>query len=226
MKAAILGHQTKGSETPMTNRFTLYGHQLSGPTYKVGLMLALCGESFTYEHVDLRAGAHKQPDYLAKNRFGQVPCLYDGTHHFCQSASILQYLAETLKKFDGKNAEEHARIREWMFWDFDRLAPGVFRSRAYKAGLRKGEPPVIESFKADGEAGLAVLEQHLSKNAWLVGDKPTIADIDCYGVVHYAPHGGFDFAGFPKIADWKKRFEALPGFGTPEKVLPAQSKAA
>jgi len=210
----------------MANRFTLYGNQLSGPTYKVALMLGLCGEPFTYHHVDLRAGAHKQPDYLAKNRFGQVPCLYDGTHHFCQSASILQYLAEVLQKFGGKNAEEHARIREWMFWDFDRLAPGVFRSRAFKVGFRKAGPEVVESFKNDGEAGLKVLEDYLGKHAWLVGSAPTIADIDCYGVVYYAPAGGFDFAAMPKLADWKKRFEALPGFGTPEKLIPAESKAA
>ena len=210
----------------MANRFKLYGHQLSGPTYKVALMLALSGEPFSYHHVDLRAGAHKQPDYLAKNRFGQVPCLYDGSHHFCQSASILQYLAEKLKKFDGKNAEEHARIREWMFWDFDRLAPGVFRSRAYKQGLRKGAQDVIDSFKGDGEAGLAVLEGHLGKQPWLVGEVPTIADIDCYGVIYYAADGGFDLASYPKISAWKKRIEALPGFSTPEQLMPGEQRAA
>ncbi len=210
----------------MANRFTLYGHQLSGPTYKVALMLALSGEPFSYHHVDLRAGAHKQPDYLAKNRFGQVPCLYDGSHHFCQSASILQYLAEKLRKFDGKNAEEHARIREWMFWDFDRLAPGVFRSRAYKQGLRKGAQDVIDSFKGDGEAGLAVLEGHLGKQPWLVGEAPTIADIDCYGVIYYAADGGFDLASYAKISAWKKRIEALPGFSTPEQLMPGEQRAA
>ena len=210
----------------MANRFTLYGHQLSGPTYKVALMLALSGEPFSYHHVDLRAGAHKQPEYLAKNRFGQVPCLYDGSHHFCQSASILQYLAEKLKKFGGKNAEEHARIREWMFWDFDRLAPGVFRSRAYKQGLRKAAQDVVDSFKGDGEAGLAVLEGHLGKQPWLVGEAPTIADVDCYGVIYYAADGGFDLARYPNLSAWKKRIEALPGFGTPEKLLPGEQKAA
>ena len=209
----------------MANRFTLYGNQLSGPTYKVALMLALCGEAFSYHHVDLRTGANKTPDYLAKNRFGQVPCLYDGTHHFCQSASILQYLAEVLKKFAGGSAEEHARIREWMFWDFDRLAPGIFRSRAFKVGFRKAEPPVIESYKADGEAGLAVLEAHFAKHAWLVGERPTIADIDCYGVIYYAPVA-FDLGKYPKVAGWKQRFEALPGFGKPEEIMPGEQKAA
>lgn len=210
----------------MAPRFKLYGHQRSGPTYKVALALSLFGEPYEFEQVDLAKGAHKEPGYLAKNRYGQVPCLYDGTHHFVQSASILQYLAETLKKFGGKNAEEHARIREWMFWDFDRLAPGIYRSRAFALGIRKAELPVVDSYKAEGEAGLKVLEEHLGKHSWLVGETPTIADIDIYGVIFHAAAGGFDLARFPKISDWKKRIEALPGYATPEKLCPAEPKAA
>lgn len=210
----------------MATRFKLYGHQRSGPTYKVALALSLFGEPFEYEHVELAKGAHKDSGYLAKNRYGQVPCLYDGAHHFCQSASILQYLAETLKKFDGKNAEEHARIREWMFWDFDRLAPGVYRSRAFALGIRKAEPAVVESYKLEGEMGLKVLEEHLSKHAWLVGDRPTIADIDIYGVIFHAGAGGFDLVRFPKISEWRKRIEALPGYATPETLCPMETKAA
>lgn len=210
----------------MATRFKLYGHQRSGPTYKVALALSLFGEPFEYEHVDLPKGAQKQPSYIEKNRFGQVPCLYDGTHHFCQSASILQYLAETLKKFDGKGAEEHARIREWMFWDFDRLAPGIYRSRAFALGIRKAELAVVESYKAEGEAGLKVLEDHLSRHSWLVGGKPTVADIDVYGVIFHAAAGGFDLARFPKISAWKRGIESLPGYETPETLCPIAAKAA
>jgi glutathione S-transferase len=35
------------------------------------LALSLLGQDFAYKHVDLRAGAHKKPEYLAINRFGQ-----------------------------------------------------------------------------------------------------------------------------------------------------------
>lgn len=210
----------------MSARFKLYGHQRSGPTYKVALALALLDAPFEFEHVDLPKGAHKEPGYLAKNRYGQVPCLYDGAHYFCQSASILQYLAETLNKFGGKNAEEHARIREWMFWDFDKLAPGIYRSRAFALGIRKAEPQVVDYFKAEGEAGLKVLEEHLAKHAWLAGEQPSIADIDIYGTVAAAGAGGFDLARFPKIAAWQKRIEALPGYATAEELCPLGTKAA
>ena len=69
------------------SKMTLYGIWLSGPTYKAGLALSLMGQPFAYKHVDLRAGAHKQPDYLAVNRYGQVPALVDGDLKLCHSGS-------------------------------------------------------------------------------------------------------------------------------------------
>src|SRR5260370_2818697 len=82
------------------SKLTLYGIWLSGPTYKAGLAMSLMGQSFAYKHVDLRAGAHKQADYLAINRFGQVPALVDGDLKLCQSGSILLYLADKFGKTD------------------------------------------------------------------------------------------------------------------------------
>jgi glutathione S-transferase len=210
----------------MPNRFTLHGIWLSGPTYKVALMLSLCGEPFDYAHVDLRAGEHKQPDYLKRNRYGQVPCLTDGSASFCQSASILQYLAETFGKFDGATAKERARIREWMFWDFDRLAPAIYRSRAYRAGFRQADDAVKSLYAEEGKVALKVLDTELANVPWLVGRNATIADVDLYGVVHYAADGGFDLAAYPNILSWKARFESLLGFGTPEQILPQATKAA
>ncbi len=210
----------------MANRFTLHGFWLSGPTYKVALMLSLSGEPFSYAHVDLRAGEHKSPDYLEKNRYGQVPCLTDGQASFCQSASILQYLADTLGKFDGATPQVRARIREWMFWDFDRLAPAIYRSRAYRAGFRQADDAVKTLYADEGKVALTVLDAELGKIKWLVGDHPTIADIDLYGVVHYAGDGGFDLTAYPNISAWKARFESLPGFATPEHLMPQAAKAA
>jgi glutathione S-transferase len=210
----------------MANRFRLHGFWLSGPTYKVALMLSLCGEPFDYVHVNLRAGEHKQPDYLEKNRYGQVPCLTDGTESFCQSASILQYLSETLGKFGGGTPLERARIREWIFWDFDRLAPAIYRSRAYRAGFRQADDAVKSMYSDEGNAALAVLDAELGKSPWLAGGHPTIADIDVYGVVHYAADGGFDLASYPNIAHWKARIEGLPGFATPQQLMPQAAKAA
>src|SRR5215212_5626013 len=155
----------------MTSRFTLHGHAMSGPCYKVGLFFALAGEPFDYVHVNLRAGEHKQPSYLAKQRYGQVPLLVDNRNgrKLCQSAAILEYLADATGKFGGATLDERIQAREWMYWDFDRFAPSVFRSRAMKLGIRPSTPELVEMYGKEGQAALAVLDAHLADRAWVVG---------------------------------------------------------
>lgn len=212
----------------MSARFTLHGIWLSGPAYKVGLMLALSGEPFDYIHVNLREGEHKKPDFLAKQRFGQVPLLVDGSNgrHLCQSASILEYLADTLGRFGGATLEERIQAREWMFWEFDRLAAPIYRLRGVRLGFRSVTQAVAETYYQDGIMALQVLDDQLKGRDWLVGEGLTIADIDVYGVVAYAPQGGFDLSKFPNIAGWMKRIEGKPGFAGPNDLLPKASRTA
>ena len=205
-------------------RFTLHGFALSGPTYTVALMLSLCRHPYSYIHVNLREGAHKQPDYLVKNRYGQVPCLRDGQIFLSQSAAILEYLAGKLGKFDGKTDFEQQRVREWMFWIWDKLASPIYRLRQRARGLRQFGDEVKVMYDGESRSALNVLEHELSKSEWLAGRKPTIADIDAYGVIRYAAEACMDVQAYPKVADWKKRFEALPGFATPEQLLPLESR--
>lgn len=212
----------------MAARFTLHGIWLSGPTYKVGLMLALAGEAFDYVNVALRAGEHKKPEFMAKQRFGQVPLLEDAKtgRNLCQSASILEYLAVELGKFGGATPAELVEAREWMFWDFDRLAMHVYRLRGQRLGLRSLAQPVAEMHFADGNAALKVLNDHLAGREWLVGKSLTIADIDVYGVVAYAPVGGFVMGDYPAISAWMARMESQPGFKPLDQLLPRATQAA
>ena len=209
---------------PDKQRFTLYGILVSGPTYTVGLMLTLCKYPFSYIHVNLREGQHKQPDYLVKNRYGQVPALRDGQTFYVQSAAILEHLAEVLKKFDGKTELEKTRIREWLFWQWDKLAVPVFRLRARSRGLRQFGDEVRIMYDTEAKAALAALEHDLAKNEWIATKRPTIADIGVYGVLRYAAEANIDLTPYPNVLAWKKRFEALPGFGTPEQILPMESR--
>jgi len=205
-------------------RFTLYGMLGSAPTYTVGLMLSLARYPFSYIHVNLREGQHKQPDYLVKNRYGQVPALRDGQAYHVQSAAILEHLADALHKFDGKTEFEKHRIREWLFWQWDKLALPVFRLRARARGLRQFGDEVRIMYDTEAKAALAVLETELGKSEWIAAKRPSIADIGIYGVLRYASEANIDLTPYPHVSAWKKRFEALPGFGTPEQILPMESR--
>src|SRR5690242_4226881 len=196
----------------MTSPYVLYGTRLSGPTYKVALTLSLLGVDFDYVHVDLRSGAQKQPAFLRLNRFGQVPCLVDKTSGLalCQSGSILQYLAEKHGKLGGRTKEESIRAREWIYWDFDRLVPNIYRARAKKLGFRPAHDSTLAMYMDDGSAALKLLDDWLNGRTWLAGDEPTIADIDVYGVVSYATEAGFDLPGYSNLSAWLGRFQSLP----------------
>jgi glutathione S-transferase len=81
-------------------------------------------------------------------------------------------------------------------------------------------------YQTEGKAALQVLDDQLKGRDWLVGEGVTIADIDVYGVIAYAEAGGFKLSDYENLTHWKHRFEALPGFGTPEELLPKKTTKA
>lgn len=212
----------------MPARFELHGFAYSGPTYKVALALSLMGEPFDYVHINMVEGEHKQPPHLSRQRFGQVPLLVDRNNgrHLCQSAAILEYLADMTGRFGGADLDERLRAREWMYWDFDRLAAPLYRARVVKAGVRHAPPEVVEDCIQAARNALGVLENHLAGRAWLVGEGVTIADIDIYGVVAFAGEAGIALADYPQLSAWTKRIEALPGYKARTDLLPMASRAA
>jgi glutathione S-transferase len=207
------------------SKMTLHGIWLSGPTYKAGLALALMGQSFAYKHVDLRAGAHKKPEFLAINRYGQVPALEDGDLKLNQSGSILLYLAEKFGKMGGKTPAEKARVREWIFWEYDRLAANIYRPRAIKRGFLQADDSIYAMYTKMAGDALKALDGELAKSAFLVGNEATIADVAVYGDVAYAGEAAIDLAPYPNVTAWMARIEKLPGFKKYEDVLPKQDAA-
>jgi glutathione S-transferase len=211
----------RSGEANLAKRFTVHGMWRSGPTYKVVLMLSLCAQKYDYKHVSLADGEHNQPAHVKRNRFAQVPALYDSKAklNLCQSAAILEYLSGALRKYRGRTTEEIVRAREWLFWDFDKLSLGIYRTRAFTLGFRQAPDDVKALYKAEGEAGLDYVEQALQGKLWLAGGKsPTIADIDIYGVIIYAKDGNFDLSKHKNILSWMKRFEALKGYISPDSL--------
>ena len=212
----------------MAAPYKLHGVWLSGPTYKVGLMLSMTGQKFDYEFVNLREGGGQKPEYKAKSRWGQVPCLTVAAtgKNLVQSAAILGYLAQATGKFAGANPDEQQEIREWMLWTADKCAPPVSRLRAAARGIRSFGAEVTEMYTGEGKAVLTALDDHLKGRNWIVGQAASIADIDAYGVFSYAAEAKLPVADYANVAAWMKRFEALPGFGKAETILPQESKAA
>ena len=211
----------------MAAAFTLYGVNFSGPTYKAALGLSLMDLPFDFIMTGPRAEA-KQPAYLKLNPLGQVPGLVDNKtgRVYRQAPSILEMLADRTGKFGGQSAEERIEMREWMYWDLDRLAPPIYRLRGQRLGFRQFGQLAAEMYNLEGLAALKVLEDHFAEHKWLVGRRASIADIDVYGVLEFAAAGGFEIGDFPNAEAYMRRFQDLKGFGRPADVIPKESRQA
>jgi glutathione S-transferase len=211
----------------MSGGFTLHGSPHSLPTYRVALMLRLCGVGFSFRYVSFQRGMHLTAEFHALSRWGQVPVLQHDGRVLLQSAAILEYLAETLGRFGGVDAEVRQNIREWLFWDADRLMPPLYGWYGVELGRRKllplsFDPVLMAEFERKGNAVLGILDAHLAGRRFIVGEAATIADICCYADIAFAKLSGRDFAEWPDVSAWAARIEALPGFAPPFDLLAMQ----
>lgn len=190
----------------------LYGHELSGNSYKAQLLLELLGVEYEFVRVDLMKGAHKQPDFLALNPFGQVPVLVDGDIVLPDAQAILTYLARRYgnETWLPLEAEPLARVMRWLSTTASEIRQGPESARLYH--LFGAKSINIEAATQKSTTILGLLDAHLRDREWLAGDRPTIADIAAFPYVALAPDGQVSLAEYPQVLAWIERIKTLPGF--------------
>ncbi len=202
----------------------LYHFPLSGHAHRARLFVSLLGLPCDLIEVDLASGAHKKPEFLALNPFGQVPVLDDDGTVISDSNAILVYLAKKSGKGQWlpEDAKGSAAVQRWLSVAAGELAYGPAAARLITVfGARFNPDEVI----ARAHVLLARIEAHLAGREWLVGDGPTIADVALYSYIASAPEGNVDLSGYPGVNAFLRRVEALPGF-VPFAKTPAGLSAA
>ncbi len=190
----------------------LYGHEMSGNSYKVRLLLHLLNLDYEWVKVDLMKAEHKSPEYLALNPFGQVPLLVDGDTRLAAAQAILVYLA---RQYGGDEwlpteALSLAQVVRWLSTTAGEVRQGPENARLYHIFGSK----TINVDRAYEKAAtiLTQLDQHLSQHAWLEFERPTIADVAVFPYVSLAPDGQVDLSPYPYVLAWLERVRQLPGF--------------
>ena len=189
----------------------IHHHPLSGHAHRAVLFASLLGLEHELVEVDLQAGAHKKPEFLAISPFGQVPALEDDGVDIADSNAILVYLAKKAGRSDWlpEDALGAARVQRWLSVAAGELAYGPAAARlitVFGAGFNADE--VI----GRAHALLGKLEQHLADRDWLAADHPTIADVAIYSYIARAPEGNVELSAYPAVNRLLRRIEALPGF--------------
>ncbi|MFP3448026.1 glutathione S-transferase family protein [Pseudomonas sp. SIMBA_067] len=209
----------------MSNPIKLYNFPKSGHAHRIELMLSLLNLPTELVFVDLAKGAHKQPDFLALNPFGQVPVIDDNGTVIADSNAILVYLA---KKYDNgtwlpEEPAAAARVQRWLSVAAGPLAFGPAAARLVTVfGAAFNTDEVI----ARAHTLLKVIDAELAKMPFLAGSTPTIADIANYSYIAHAPEGNVSLEPYANVRSWLARIESLPGFvAMPRTVIGLQTSA-
>ncbi|MFG1181914.1 glutathione S-transferase family protein [Xanthobacter versatilis] len=192
---------------------TLYSTQASGNSYKVRLILAKLGRPFRLEEVDIFAGEHRTPEFLARNPEGRVPLLGIDGRFLAESNAILFYLADGTP-FLPADPFDRAETLRWMFFEQHSHEPGIAAARFWLKQVRGGRDlrtHDVDRWMEEGYAALKVMERHLAGRRYFVGEALTIADMALYAHTHVAEEGDFSLRGFPAVRAWLERVAAEPG---------------
>lgn len=189
----------------------LYHHPLSGHSHRAHLFLSLIGQPVELVEVDLASRAHKQPDFLQLNPFGQVPVLLDGDIAVPDSNAILVYVAKKFGKTDWlpETPAEAAAVQRWLSVAAGDIAFGPAAARLVTVfGAKLDADAAI----ARAHAVLKRMDDALAASPWIAAGHPTVADVALYSYTARAPEGFVDLKDYANVRQWLGRVEALPGF--------------
>jgi len=205
-------------------KYALHCFAQSGNAYKAALMLELCAADWEPVFVDFFDGGTKTPEYLALNELGEVPLLEAGELRLSQSGVILDYLAETLGRFGPENAEERREILRWLLFDNHKLTGSVSTLRFRRTFSEHGEDEVSAFLETRAKGALGVLDRRLTGREFVLGERPTIADLSLCGYLYFTDEIGIDPRDWPSIRAWLERIAALPGWRHPYDLMPGHPR--
>uniref|UniRef100_A0A0A1WNP5 Glutathione S-transferase 1 n=1 Tax=Zeugodacus cucurbitae TaxID=28588 RepID=A0A0A1WNP5_ZEUCU len=190
----------------------LYAIGGSPPSRAVLLTLKALNVPFEYKVINVLAGEHRKPEYLAINPHGTVPTLVDDGEIITDSHAITTYLVDKYGSDDSlypKDLVQRAKVNQFLFYEatvvFDRtfihISKAVFNNNN-----------VIPWAKIDAIYKVYdSLEGFLKVHPYVTGEQLTVADFSLVATITTLfTYAELDAGKYPKIAEWVKRLEALP----------------
>jgi glutathione S-transferase len=150
-------------------------------------------------------GDSKKPDFLQINPNGRIPALVDGDVVLFESMAINLYLA---KKYGGKlypsDAADEARAIQWTVWGLTEIEDPLIQIFLNTVMFPEDQrnPAAVASATEKLQRPLAVLDAHLAKRDYLLGNDFTVADLNLAGILATAHIAKFDLSGFKNVSRW------------------------
>lgn len=170
-------------------KIKIFGSPLSQPTRAV--LWTLAALDIPYEMKRIRAGDQFSTSFKKLNPNCKFPVLEENNFILDESHAIMRYICQKKPSslYDLNEPKLAALVDKWLDWKHTYLRPGacgVVRRRILINMIKDKKSHSMfqdfEEIKASREIrllneSLNTLQEHLSRNQYLVGSSPTIADV-------------------------------------------------
>ncbi|UUZ53242.1 glutathione S-transferase family protein [Massilia sp. H-1] len=132
-----------------------------------------------------------------------------------QSNAILLHLAGYSGALGGETPQRMARVREWLFWEANRIGFSLPNLRYGLNFTQGGLAPAVEAMLRLRLADdLARLEDELADGrAFVLDERPSVADLSLCAYLFWPEQAGITVP--PAVQAWLDRIAALPGWRHP-----------
>jgi glutathione S-transferase len=171
------------------------------------------GVKFDSVPVNLPAGEHRRPEFLAINPAGKIPVLVDGDLALTESVAIVLYLAEKYpdKGLIPADLTGRAEVNRWLLFAATELEQPLWRIARHTALYPEDQrlPGDVSIAREEFKAMAAVLEKHLRGRQFVIGERVTVADFVTAYTLDWANEYRL-FDDFPTLRTYMERLYARP----------------
>jgi GST-like protein len=180
---------------------TFYFNGAPNPS-KVALFLEESGLAYEPVAIDTRKGDQFKPEFLKINPNAKVPAIDDNGVVVFDSNAILLYLAEKTGQFLPANTPENrAQLLSWLMFVATGLGPYSGQAVHFKHFAPKDLEYAHHRYQFEAHRHYKILDDHLSRSRYMVGDTYTIVDMALWGWARMAPFilGDDAFTTYPNV---------------------------
>lgn len=180
---------------------------------RVRWVLQELGVEFESISINLLAGEHRTPSFLAINSTGKLPALIDGENTITESVAIVLYLAEKYPdhKFIPTDLALRSQLYRWLLFTATELEQPLWRitrhTNLYPEAARL--PAEIPLARQDFVSMASILENHMLGQQFVIGEYVTVVDFVLAYTLDWANEIQL-LATFPLLVNYMEQMYARP----------------
>ena len=217
-------------------------HLNNSRSQRVVWMLELLKLDYEIKVYQRDATTNLAPNSLKQvHSLGTAPIITDGDQTIIESGAICEYLslkAGDTELMPAKDSPEFMDVQFWSHYAEGSFVPHLVTAMVLNKGKEKASPFPIKFIVGkfvdaimNAYFGMAIkrntvfVEQHLAGREWLVGDKPTVADVQMSFALEAMQKAG-RLAGCPNMQAYVTRLQADHAYMTAMHKMQSAEKAA